>query len=776
MMKNMIFWMLLISSTLSFSMEKGGTISGFVYDKSSGEALIGANVFYEATHYGSMTNHNGYFSIPKVPPGEYTLHCQYIGYRSYTRQVKITADQNERFQIYLEPTAIRTQEVYVVADSVRKSLQLYRRPISKIELRPREIESIPQVAEVDLLRSLQTMPGIASISDYSSEIYVRGGTPDQNLYLIDGADVYNPEHFFGLFSTFNTDAIKNVEMSKGGFGAEYGGRLSSILDITNLDGNRREYEGKVSVSLLSVKSTMQLPLGKLGAISGSLRRTYFDQTIGRALDDVPDYYFYDGHLKTFLDINENNKLTISTYVGRDNLDYDIIDNPSESEKLVYHWGNATASIRWTHLFSPVLFGNFWLTASRFDSDFKLEDFTEKNNIQDLTAKGNFEYFHSPRLNTKLGLEFKNFSGKLYEVFPGGKVDVHRRPQYVAAYVQTEWRPSPLIEFQSGLRFDYFRNQRRFHDLAPRFSFKYRLTETINLKSALGYYHQYLFRIPRTFVADIWTSSDEYYGSSNAQHYIIGFQKELAQDWELEIETYYKDYENLYSFSYFFYTDLKPNRYDDDGNPIYTDTRGIFDRGDGRSYGLELLMRKEAGPVTGWIAYTLGRTLMTVDGVNQGKAFVPRHDRTSTLNVIADIDLRNTVRQFSGRATGSDRTSWRVGFGFIYASGQPITTTSSVYVSNPLPDQNFYQGYNIYPTARNDFRLPPYIRLDLSLTMDKKYRSFRLIPFLQVFNVTDRKNVWFIRYDDELEGNKIIQKIDTFSMFPILPTIGVSLIF
>ncbi len=753
-----------------------GTISGFVYDSETGEALIGANVFLRDTYLGAASNVSGFYSLPRIPAGSYLLICQFIGYETYTQEVAVTPATRLNININLTPTAVEMQAVEVVADCVRVSEKLYRKPISKITLRPRQIEKVPQVVEADLLRTLQTMPGILPVSDYSSELYVRGGTPDQNLYLIDGADVYNPEHFFGLFSTFNTDAIKNVAISKGGFGAEYGGRLSSVLDVTNLDGNRREFEGKVSISLLSAKATMQQPIGKIGAISGSLRRTYFDKTVARFFEDIPDYYFYDGHLKAYFDINQNNKLTVSTFIGRDNLDYVFDEDGPEDERLDFDWGNTTGSVRWTRIFTPVLFGNFWITASDFYSKFKLESFREDVTLRDITVKSNLEYFCSQTLSTKLGFEYKDLGGALKQKFSGGTVDVERKAKHLALYVQNEWKPSPLLEFEFGVRYNEFSSRKHFRSFGPRLSMKYRLTDTINLKGAFGEYNQYLFRIPRTFIADIWTSADEYYRGSKSRHYILGFQKEVANDFELEIETYFKEYKNIYTYSYFFYTDLQPEQYDAAGNPIYTSTQGIFDRGGGRSYGIEFFLRKDVGPYTGWLSYSLSRTKIKIDGVNQNVEFVPRHDRTSTVNLIGNIDIKNMLRQLKGKALVADRTTWSLGFGFVYATGQPITTTSSVYVTRQLPDQEFYHGYNLYPTERNNFRLPPYVRMDLSLKMEKKYEGWTLAPYLQIFNTGYRKNVWFIAYNDAFEDNKITQDIETFNMLPILPTIGVTITF
>ncbi|MCK5033625.1 MAG: TonB-dependent receptor, partial [Calditrichia bacterium] len=271
-----------------------GTINGFVYDESNLETLIGANVYLNENFLGSSTNLSGYFVIPDVTAGEYTLICEYIGYKSKTQKVVVKSNKEQRLHIKLSEAMLQSETIVVEADSIRTSEKLFRQPISKVVLSALEIKRIPQVAETDLLRSLQTLPGIVPLSDFSSALYVRGGTPDQNLYMIDGADVYNPEHAFGIFSTFNTDAIKHVDLSKGGFSSEFGGRLSSIMNVTYLDGNREEFEGSVSISLLSAKTTLQMPLGNFGSISGSIRRTYFDQTAAKFIDDIPNYYFYDG--------------------------------------------------------------------------------------------------------------------------------------------------------------------------------------------------------------------------------------------------------------------------------------------------------------------------------------------------------------------------------------------------------------------------------------------------------------------------------------------------
>ena len=348
-------------STIGFSQSESGmaTISGFVFDETNHEAIIGANVYIEDLLIGSGTNVSGYYVIAEVPVGDHELKASFLGYSNWGKKVRVAAGENLRINIILKEGFLETETIVVTEDSIPLAEKLFKADISSIKLAPLQINAIPQIAEADLLRSLQTLPGILPLSDFSTALYIRGGTPDQNLYLLDGTDVYNPEHAFGLFSTFNTDAIKQVDLSKGGFGAEKGGRLSSVIDITNLDGNREFFEGKASISLLSAKTTLQMPLGESGSLSGSIRRTYFDQTIARAIDDIPNYYFWDGNIKAFFDINKNNKLTISGYGGRDILDIDFNTNDDTDLGFQYNWGNITGSAKWTHIISPTLFSNFW---------------------------------------------------------------------------------------------------------------------------------------------------------------------------------------------------------------------------------------------------------------------------------------------------------------------------------------------------------------------------------------------------------------------------------
>lgn len=764
-----------ILSNISFG--QNGSISGFVYDASNGEALIGANVYLKEINMGASTNLSGYFVIPNIPSGKYSLVVSYIGYRTTSREVKVNG-KTEILKINLETDVLQTKTIVVTGDSARTIDKLFIKPVSRIELNASQINSIPKVIEADLLRSLQTLPGIQPLSDFSSALYVRGGTPDQNLYMIDGTDVYNPEHAFGLFSTFNTSAIKKVELSKGGFSAEYGGRLSSILNVTNLDGNRNKFQSDVTISLLSASTTIQMPIGSIGSLSGSIRRTYLDQTYAKFIDEVPDYYFYDGNVKAFFDLDDENKLVLSFYGGRDVLDFKFDKDKENSTGFDYDWGNKTGSINWKRIFSPKLFGSFWVTASRFSSYFSFKEFElrEENSITDLTFKGNLEYYFSKQLNLKFGFEEKNIHGVFFEDFPGGKVDAGKHRNQYTGYLTSSWRPGDLWDIEAGVRYDYFNSDKDYQNLDPRLSLKYRLTETSNLKFSTGIFHQYLNRIPRLFLTSIWTSADKYAKGSKANHYILSFQKEISNIYEFEMEVYYKEYKDIYSFNQTFLSELTADDYDQNNEPVYKETEHLFRRGDGNSLGLELLLKKDYGAVNGWIGYSLARTENTVDGLNQGRSFVPRHDRTQTVNVVTNVNINDLLAELSGTEDNGS-SNWLFSMNFIYSTGQPLTLPGSVYAAAAFPNWDLDKtNIALYPAELNSVRLPAYSRMDISLTYEKKYKWGTFAPYLQIFNVGNRKNVWFINYENEIKENRVDQKIETVNMLPILPSIGVNIKF
>ncbi|MFA7420176.1 MAG: TonB-dependent receptor [Melioribacteraceae bacterium] len=772
-----LFMCLQVNHTLAQNAES--SISGFIYDKASGEGLIGANIYIKSINRGAVTNITGYYVIPKIPSGKYELRISYVGYKSLTVNVSVKAGEEKEFNVKLELEDIQGDEIVIRADSTRVIDKLFNKPVSKIDLSPAQISKVPRVIEADLLRTLQTLPGIVPLSDFSSAIYVRGGTPDQNLFMVDGTDVYNPEHAFGLFSTFNTEAIKKVEVYKGGFGAEYGGRLSSVINITNKDGNRNNFEGQAQMSLLSLSTTLSGPIGDIGSISGSIRRTYFDQTLAKWVDELPDYYFIDGNFKAYFDLSQSNKLSVSFFGSNDDLNFLLDKKRPESLGFDYVWGNLTGSINWRTIFSPNLFGNFWITASKFKSDFNFSavEVKEINEINDLTIKGAIEYFYSDNLNFKFGFEQKNFYGGLKQDFPSGKVDVMRTRKLYSVYGSTSWKPSILWDIEAGLRADYLHSDKDFRNFDPRFTIKYRLSEQANLKFSSGIFHQYANRIPRLFFISIWTTADKYVSGSSSNHFILGYERTLGDNLELEVEAYYKTYKDIYSYNQTFIADVSPESYTSDNLPIYNNQKGLFNRGDGKSYGVEFLLRKESGAISGWISYAFSKTLFTLDGINQGNSFEPRHDRTHAINIIANVDLNNFMREIRGEKLIHPDNHWTLGLNFTFLSGQPITLPGSVYLMNQLPDwETNKNSIALYPSDINTYNLPYYSRFDFSLTYDIKYDGWSLSPYLQVFNLFSRKNVWFIQYKNEIKNGMIKQEIENQYMFPILPSIGITVKF
>ncbi|MFZ5946869.1 MAG: TonB-dependent receptor [Stygiobacter sp.] len=755
------------------------SLSGFIYDKTTGEALIGANVFIPNINRGAVSNVFGFYSIPKIKSGIYNVNISYVGYKTYTIKLDLRNDEDKRLNVYLEQDVIQGKEIIVKADSIRVVERLFNKPVSNIELSPKQIQSVPRVIEADLLRTLQTLPGIVPLSDFSSAIYVRGGTPDQNLFMIDGTDVYNPEHAFGLFSTFNTDAIKKVEVYKGGFGAEYGGRLSSVIDVTNNDGNRNFYEGKASLSLLSLSSTVSGPIGNIGSISGSIRRTYLDQTIAKWVDEVPDYYFIDGNLKAFFDLNNSNKLSVSYFGSKDNLNFVLDKKRPESLGFDYIWGNQTGSINLRSIFASNLFGNFWITFSHFNSFFDFDDVgvKEDNQINDLTFKGNIQYFYSENFNFKFGFEQKNANGGLKQDFPGGKVDASKSRKLYSFYSSSVWKPNPLWNIEFGLRGDYFFSDKIYKNLDPRFSLKYRLSENANIKLSSGSFHQYANRIPRLFFVSIWTTADSFVRGSSSNHFIFGYERALGEKFQLEFETYYKTYKDIYSYNQNYVADVVPSNYSNDNVPIYNNQKGLFTRGDGYSYGIEFLLRKETGAITGWLSYSFSNTYYTFDGINQSKSFMPRHNRTHAINLVSTIDLNNFINEIKNQSFEKRDKQWILGLNFTFFSGQPITLPSSVYLFTQFPDwEQNKNSLATYPSTINTFNLPYYSRFDFSLTYEIDYDSWKISPYIQVFNLFNRKNVWFIQYKNEIKDGRVKQKIENVNMFPILPSFGITIKF
>lgn len=773
-----IFFIVVINFTAIYPQkDEGATIIGFIFN-TKGQALFGADVHIVGSHKGASTNLNGYFSIRGVNSGEQDILASFVGYKNNSQKIDVKKEDTEIIKIILEEDVIEKQEVIIHVNPIRNTENRFLDPISTINLNSVQINSIPRLVEADLFRTLQSIPGIQSLSDFSSSLYIRGGTPDQNLYLIDGIEIYNPEHAFGLFSVFNTSVIKDVEFSKGGFGAEYGGRLSSVLNVTNIDGNRNNFQGEVNISMISAAASFQSPMGSIGSISGSFRRTFIDQTYAKVVKEIPDYYFYDGNLKAYFDLGDKDKLVFSFYGGQDCLNYVFNKNTTNSVSFQNQWGNKTAGLNWTRVINPDLIASAWVTVSGFSSNFYFNDagFTEKNNILDYSIKGSIEYFLNENLNLKLGFENKILSGSLNEQFPGSLIDIAMQKNLYSGYITSNYKPRENIAIEFGLRYDYFRSTINFQNLDPRFTLKYRLDEFSNLKFSAGIYHQYLNRIPRLFLTSIWTSADQYTKGSSANHFILGYQREVEHIFTFDADLYYKRYFDIYSFNQNYLTDIVPDFFNNQNEPVFTNSKNLYNRGDSKSLGLEILIKKEYGFLTGWLGYSYSVTRTETDGINNNQYYYPRQDKTHTINAVSNININDFIDFVKGKNSSISTSKWSFGINFVYSTGQPITVPGSTYYINQLPDwDNSKFNVNLYPSSINSIRLPAYIRMDINLAWEKNYGSWILAPYLQIYNVGNRENIWFINYDTK-KLNGFSQEISYNTMMPIVPSLGVNIKF
>ncbi|MFZ0392007.1 MAG: TonB-dependent receptor, partial [Calditrichia bacterium] len=426
-----------------------GTVHGFVRDKESLEPIIMGNIWIEGSPVGTTTNMKGYYVLSSLDPGAYKINFSYMGYKSQQITRTIEADSEIELNVLLETEALTGEEVVVVAEEDKDELDITP---SQISVEVAQLRTIPQVAEPDLFRSIQMLPGVATLSDFSAGLYIRGGSTDQNLILLDEIDVYNPNHMFGFFSTFNTDAVKSVELLKGGFPANYGGRLSSVLNVHNKEGNRQDFEGVARLSLLGGSATLEGPWKK-GSWMISGRRTYLDLAAKIVDYDLP-YYFYDGHAKVNYDIDRNNQASVSFYAGIDNLDLS-----QDGTDISLRWGNKTFSTQWMHLFSSKLFSHFVFAGSRFDSDSQVQfddvSFGIFNEITDLSLKGTLSYSPSISHRIDFGFEGKRLDFDLnYEVVGLDYLNSFTG-NYYAVYLQDNLHLGTFDILQAGLRLEHY---------------------------------------------------------------------------------------------------------------------------------------------------------------------------------------------------------------------------------------------------------------------------------------------------------------------------------
>jgi hypothetical protein len=716
------------------------TVSGFVRSAASGEALPLACVAVKGTPRGAQSNEKGYYVVTGVGAGAFEVKVSCTGYAPETRLLTFGPDAEIGLNVELRPQAIQIEAVEVSAD--RKD-DLGSEP-TRMTLRTQQLNSVPAALEADLFRAVQALPGVSTLSDFSSGLFVRGGSADQNLILLDDVDVYNPSHLFGFFSTFNVDAVKTVDLQKSGYPARYGGRLSSLLDVHNRDGNRKEFQGTGRVGLLGASTTLEGPW-QHGSWMLSGRRTYL-QAIGKAAGiDLP-YNFYDVHARGNYDLSEDDRAGVSYFRGRDRLDWG-----QKSMSVLLDWGNDTWSAQWTHLFNRRLFSHFVLGSSRFNSvgevafqDFK---FKMKDEIRDIASKGNLSYTPSPNHLLDFGLETKalNFLFRR-EAGEQDRVQFKYDGIYAATYGQDRWQISPQWQIQPGLRLDYYSDGDRFR-LGPRLSVQRQLNEMTALHATYGRYYQFLNLVSEegASFADMWFPVDRTLKPGASDHYILGVDFGPYESFGLWVEGYYKRYDNLVEFSEEFGRQVIDN-----------DARlsEAFNQGKGHAEGFDVYLRNHVGGCEGWIGYAYGVTKRKINGFNYGREYFPKYDR------------RHQITLMQSRPLGK---GWTVSASFRYGTGQPTTLAAGRYTVRDVSGREYDE---ILPGDYNGKRLPDFHRLDLGLGYKKQFRGWTLEPSLEIVNVYNRKNVYLRNYN--LEENPA--RFDDVNQLPLLPTITINATF
>lgn len=723
------------------------TISGFVSDSSNGERLIGATVSVKGTRIGCYTNKKGYYVLQGVSPGNIILRISYLGFRPLEVPLNIAADESRTLDFILAPQSLKENSITVEA---RRDVEREEVKISSITVTPQQVKQMPAVGESDLFRALQFLPGVLALSDFSSGLYIRGGSPDQNLILLDGTVVYNPSHLFGFFSAFDPDAIKNVELLKGGFPAEYGGRLSAVLSVENKDGNRKEYEGAASIGLISSHASWQGPL-PFGSFFISARRTYVDFLVNLTNasanfnngDPLPSYYFYDLNAKVNIDLPGNDRLMLSTYFGSDVLTF----GSSDAFSFSFDWSNIVASAHYTHVFNDKLFGTFLVSGSQFKNILsgqgEGEGYTFDNEIRDYTAKGDISWYASKTHLVKFGASATAYNFILKNTIgtDSARTNIALSPTMYGAYAQDDWKFLEGWTLQTGFRTDVMSSAPK-QTVDPRIALRYAITPDVTAKLAWGIYHQYLHLATpeRQQFFDIWLPTDNTLQASAATQYVAGVETHPVEGFDFNVDLYYKNLTNL--------TEYKSN------TAGGFNVANAFEIGAGRDYGAEFFLQKNVGAVTGWVGYTLAWAWETFGNLNLGQEFPPKYDRRHDINVVVAWKLSDI---------------WRFGAAFTYGTGEAYTDITARYEVDPPG----YGGNTFrYPGPRDGLRLAPYHRMDVSAT-----HSFHLFGWpadfsLQIFNVYNHRNEWTINYDTR--QNPATKQI--VYLLPILPTISLSVTF
>ena len=785
MLSIFIIGLIVILSSFEIHAQNKNEIAGYVRDASNGETLIGATVRVIGSKKAVQTNTYGYFSID-LPDQTDSIAVSYIGY--VTSFLGINTRANKKLNIDLKPVPISSKEVVITGEKSNK--QITSTTMSIAEISGEKLKSLPVIlGEQDVLKAITLLPGIKSGGEAGTGFYVRGGGPDQNLILMDEAVVYNPSHLFGFLSVFNSDAVKNIEIIKGGMPANYGGRLSSILNVTMREGNNKKMQSSGGIGLISSRLTVEGPIKKgISSFLVSGRRTYIDVL---AKPFVPaglqgnSYYFYDFNVKTNWVLNDKNRLFFSGYFGRDVLNF---QSPRNKDVFFnFGWGNSTATLRWNHLFNKQLFLNTSFIYNRYDLfnnfTFGNNGFNVKSGVEDINLKMDFNWFGLSNHSIKYGYNYT-----FHKFQPGilsgsiGNTDLNQavNSQYAhefAAYLADEWKINQRIALNIGLRAVAFNlvgpfEQKEYDTdtglptglsktyknsesiafypvLEPRASVTYLINEASSVKASFTQTYQFLHLATTSgaqFPVDLWVPSSQKVKPQLAYQYAIGYYRNFLNDAiETSVETYYKPMFNQIEFKpgaqLFFNQNLENEM--------------VF--GKGLSYGIEFLVRKNSGRLNGWVGYTWSRSTRQFDQLNQGQVYFYRYDRTHDMSLTLSYQINK---------------KWTTNFVFVFGTGNAVTLPSGRYAYrfgfNQTENKPEFVFVDVYDKI-NSYRLPAYHRADISFTyLGKKTEKWESSWNFSIYNLYNRANPYFIYFYPDIELGQV--KAYLVYLFPILPSV------
>ncbi len=766
-MKRIILsYLSLLIVLLSHAQEKV-TLSGFVKEAGSQEPLLGVNVYLPDLKIGTITNVFGFYSITLDKGDSISVVYSYVGYQALEALVPRNKDQE--LDIFLKSSVDLAEAVI----SEKRELKPAEMPqMSRVDIPVAAVKNLPALlGEKDLLKVVQLMPGVQSGGEGQSGLYVRGGGPDQNLIILDDATVYNAFHLFGFFSLFNGDAIRSVELTKGGFPARYGGRLSSVLDINMKEGNKEGFHGEGGIGLISSRLTLEGPINKgKGSFLFSGRRTYID-ALARPFMAMQGYtagyFFYDFTGKLNYELGRNDRLFLSVYSGRDKFFYRERINDDEFEGS-FRWGNLTSTLRWNHLFNKKLFANTSLIYSQYglnigsSQSFSGEEFSLgfSSGIRDWSLKYDMDYLPNPRHSIKTGFQstyhlFTPNAFVLKETSSNYSLEEVEQYKTVESgvYVQDDIKLSARWRALAGLRISHFvAEDQHFIRPEPRFSTSYMIASDWSIKASYAQMNQFIHLLSNTGIGlptDLWVPATKRIKPQSSQQVAFGVSHDLKKPkLNLSFETYYKTSSNVIAYregASFLAID------NDNGSQVSWEDNAVS--GDAESYGAEFLIEKKLGKFTGWVGYTLAWTWLKFDELNNGKRFHPKYDRRHDISVVGMYALSDAIT-ISG--------TW------VYGTGNAIS----------LPLANVWQsgldtrGGQVFTSAsyygeKNSFRMAAYHRFDFGIQFHKKKEKYERTWELSFYNLYNRKNPFF--YYTSYENNRTVLKQVT--LFPLIPSIS-----